>query len=198
MISKLEAVNHLLRTIHESPVNSLETDLPDEAGRALETLDEVSHEVQLRGWKFNTERDVTLQKTVDGFVFLPANAVRAVLNEKYTRPDLDLTIRGNQVYNRKTRTYVITENVLMDRLVYELEWDDLPDTARLYIKHKAARVYASREIVSPTSAQNATVEEIGAWNELKREQFDGEKPNMLSAPDTAQIAGRGVLRAYGF
>lgn len=199
MITKLQAVNHLLSTIHEAPVNSLETALPDEASRALTTIDAVSLEVQIRGWKFNTDKNVTLARATPGnTITLPTDVLKAVLNERYRRRGTDFTVRGTQIYDRENRTYALSENVLVDRLVYQLDWEELPTTAQLYIMYKAARVFSANEVSAMESKQNATVEETQAWNELKRDQLDGENPNMFDAPDSALIAGRGVLRAFGF
>ena len=60
--SKLEAVNTMLGSIGEAPVNSLTSGLVD-AETAEKILDSVSREVQARGWSFNT--DINLLYTPD-------------------------------------------------------------------------------------------------------------------------------------
>ena len=52
--TELEAVNTLLHTIGEAPVNSLTGTLPIDATLANNTLSEVSREVQSAGWHWNT------------------------------------------------------------------------------------------------------------------------------------------------
>jgi hypothetical protein len=76
--TKLEAVNTMLSTIGEAPVNSLATGLID-AETAETILNNVSREVQARGWNFNTEYDYTFSPNVDGEIDLPANIIRADL-----------------------------------------------------------------------------------------------------------------------
>ncbi len=60
-LSKLEAVNDMLLSIGESPVQDLESGLGD-AAIAEAVLDRVSREVQLKGWHVNTLRNFTLNK----------------------------------------------------------------------------------------------------------------------------------------
>ena len=52
--TQLEAVNTLLHTIGEAPVNSLTGTLPIDATLALNTINEISREVQAAGWHFNS------------------------------------------------------------------------------------------------------------------------------------------------
>ena len=52
--TELEAVNIMLSSIGEAPVNSLSSGLVD-AELAQTTLHNVSREVQAAGWSFNTE-----------------------------------------------------------------------------------------------------------------------------------------------
>ena len=49
-----EAVNEVLMSVGQAPVPQLESTNPDVA-LAFETLNQVSREVQLRGWTCNTE-----------------------------------------------------------------------------------------------------------------------------------------------
>ena len=58
----LEAVNTMLSTIGEAPVNSLTGSLPTDASMAKNILDEVNREVQSGGWKFNTSYKATLSR----------------------------------------------------------------------------------------------------------------------------------------
>ena len=54
--TQLQAVNSMLSTIGEAPVNSLDSGLVD-AETAETVLNEVSRDVQSFGWNFNTEPD---------------------------------------------------------------------------------------------------------------------------------------------
>ena len=59
-MTELEAVNVLLTTIGEAPVNTLTGNQVTDVTIARQVLNEVSREVQSQGWYFNTENGVTL------------------------------------------------------------------------------------------------------------------------------------------
>ncbi len=56
-MTKLEAVNDILLSIGEKPVNGLTSGLPD-AALAEAVLDKISRQVQLEGWNSNTRRGI--------------------------------------------------------------------------------------------------------------------------------------------
>ena len=74
--TKLEAVNIMLSTIGENPVNSLTSGLVD-AELAETILGSVSKAVQSEGWNFNTEKKVSFIAEISGHIILPANILRA-------------------------------------------------------------------------------------------------------------------------
>lgn len=53
--TELEAVNQMLATIMEAPINTLLGAESLDAQRAITTLAEVSRDLQQTGWNFNTE-----------------------------------------------------------------------------------------------------------------------------------------------
>ena len=63
--TQLEAINTMLSTIGEAPVNSLTGSLPVDASMAVNILNEVNREVQSAGWKFNTSWKKSIQRDVN-------------------------------------------------------------------------------------------------------------------------------------
>ena len=61
-MTELEAVNVLLTTIGEAPVNTLTGNQVTDVTIANQVLTEVSREVQAQGWHFNTEDKVVLSR----------------------------------------------------------------------------------------------------------------------------------------
>ena len=82
--TKLEAVNSMLSTIGEAPVNSLTSGLVD-AETAETILNEVSRSVQAHGWNFNSEPDYTVAADTSGNVVLPTEIIRADLANSETK-----------------------------------------------------------------------------------------------------------------
>ena len=60
--TELEAVNTILSTIGEAPLNSLSGSLPVDGTMAKNVLSEISREVQSAGWHFNTHYKSTLTR----------------------------------------------------------------------------------------------------------------------------------------
>ncbi len=67
----LGAVNTLLATIGETPVNTLEGALPGDVALALNTLVEESRAIQTEGWVCNTEHNHTLLPDTKGELLVP-------------------------------------------------------------------------------------------------------------------------------
>jgi len=74
-MTKLEAVNDILWSIGELPVQSLSSGLGD-AEIAEAVLDRISRQIQLQGWQVNTKRGVTLTINASSQFALPINILR--------------------------------------------------------------------------------------------------------------------------
>ena len=173
--TRLQAVNTMLATIGSAPVNQLTgPNAPNSAdvAMAMNTLDEVSLNVQSRGWHFNTEENVTLSPDpVTKEIVLASNIVMVDVDF----PDnegLDITMRGAKMYNRKTNSLQFDAPVEKVRLIRILEWDDLPQAARHYISIRAARIFQDRTVGSDKHHTFTQQDEIIALSNLKK--YEGE------------------------
>lgn len=142
--TELEAVNIILSSVGEDPVDSLGSDL---SGRAESVLDEVSREIQERGWHFNTEPDYEFSVDVDGHCDLPSNVAQFRLPRSYSR---DIVQRGSRLYNRQTHTDVFTTATIKGTVTWVLEWNEIPPTAKRYFTMEAAQRYQQRWFGSET------------------------------------------------
>ena len=98
--SELEAVNTILSTIGESPLNTLSGSLPVDGTIAKNVLSEVSREVQSQGWHFNTHYKVTLTRDTDNKIPLATNIVRVEVDpRRYSKVSYDIVQRNNFLYN---------------------------------------------------------------------------------------------------
>lgn len=137
--TELEAVNALLRSIGESPVETLVGNTFLDAQEALQTLRQVSRMTQLKGWVWNIEKDYPLTPDVSGNVYLPQTAL------KFVSSDHPLYVqRGNRVYDTEARTYIIPE-AFTATLTLGLPFEELPEVARIYITMAAVRRFQHDE-----------------------------------------------------
>lgn len=138
-LTKLEAVNRILRAASESPVNSLVSTETNDVTAAVNTLDQVSRQVQLEGFIFNSERQ-TLKPDAAGTVYLPRNTLRVSADPLGAQYDLTLVARGNRLFNAGDSTFAFSGPVDV-ALVVELEFEDLPPDMQFEIVDLAAVEY---------------------------------------------------------
>ena len=97
--SKLDAVNSILIGTGEAPVNTLGSGL-QEAEIAEVILDNISREVQSRGWTFNTDIRKTLTKDESGYINLPSNCINIDTTTLLRDYDTDVVERGRRLYDK--------------------------------------------------------------------------------------------------
>lgn len=163
MTTELEAVNVMLATIGEAPINSLTGPLPVDVGMAKSILDETRQKVCALGWWFNTETNVDTSLNASNEVVLPTNVLRVRLT---TPGGIVAVQRGNRLYNATKHTYVWEQAPQVDYVLL-LDWDELPEPARQYIMHRAARLFHARIVGAPEIDSMASRDEMQALAELQ-------------------------------
>ncbi len=184
--SKLEAINTLLATIGESPVNALNSGLV-EANSAEQTLDNVSRDFQSHGWSFNTELTFKLSPNAANELTLPANCLHVDTIHTRMSSVSDLVQRGMRMYDRVKNTYAIGLALEVDMVVL-LEFEDMPETARRFVAIKAARVLQDRVLGSDTLHSFNAQDEATAWNAVMQNESDVQDLNIFDNYETNNIA----------
>jgi hypothetical protein len=173
--SELDAVNWLLSLIGEGPVNNLEdTGLIDVAS-AQDDLRQLSRQIQMKGWHFNTEDEQELLLDSNGEISVGANwlSVRAT-----ARDGRDVVVRNGKLYDRRNQTSVF-EKAVEVRLVYFLPWDDLPEYARNYIKALAGEKFQKSRVGSTALHQLSQEDVARARVDFLREDGSHRQVNFL-------------------
>ena len=154
----------MLRAVGEPPVSDLSSPT-DQTQLAIDMLDEVNFEVQYRGWHWNTDLEVDIALT-GGEVVLPTNTIRAdVRRLAYTDPDY--VIRDGKLYDRRGQTYTVSADPFtVDLIVYGLDFEDIPEPARLYIARRAARLFVEQTTEDRTLIERAVARERDAWHQI--------------------------------
>ena len=175
--SKLQAVNKALQMMGESPLNSLQG-LLGLGNLAEETLDSVSRKVQAEGWSFNTDYQMTLTRdSTTNEISVGTNVSRVVV-DPYEYYDIDVVQRGSKLYDRKNNTYVFSIDLKADMTII-LEWDDLPEHARVYIMTKAGKELQENMIGSKDLTEINMVLEQEARTQFIEEETTLSEHNML-------------------
>ena len=180
--TELQAVNIMLSTIGESPVNTLSgAGLPQEAVVARTVLHETSVSVQSEGWNFNTQRHVRLVPDTEGYLIAPSNCVQIVQTEP--KPSPQITLRGTKVFNLSEGSYFFRTPIYAD-MVLLLDFNELPQTARQYVTTKASRSFQQRFVGSQTLDAYTQEAELKARYELLSYETREGNWNMLDGSFT--------------
>jgi len=126
--TQLEAVNTMLSTIGESPVNSLTGSLPLDASIAVNILNEVNREVQSAGWKFNTSWKVSLPRDVNNKLVVGTDVLHIEFNHlRESKSSYDPVLRGNYLYNLAKESYTWDKDFEYVTVIYLLDFETIPD-----------------------------------------------------------------------
>ena len=185
--TELEAVNTMLRYTGESPVNVITgTGLPVHVTIAVAVLADISREVQLEGWHFNTAPKVTLSP--DGStkkIAIATDIVKIDANDKTK----DVVVRGAFLYDRKDATFEFDGDLEVNTVTL-LDFTDLPESARRYITIRAARMFQDRLLGANTSHGFQLQDELNALAVLKQEEADTADHSIFNNNDSYNIINR--------
>lgn len=180
-ISKLEAVNRILLSIGEQPVSSLTVSGVIEVAVAKTTLDDTIREVLSRGWHFNTDRGVELLPDNNKNILVPSTALS--IDTVGDSAVYDVTLRasgsGFILWDTRNHTDEFDEPVVCD-IVYELDWEDLPQVVRWYMTVKAARRFAENVTQSAVLYQFTAKDEEEALAAIKEQDADNADYNLFT------------------
>lgn len=148
MKTKLEAINQMFTGIGQAPVVSLDSTNPEIAS-AEAILDSTNREVQGEGWHFNTEINYPFTPDVNGYIYVPANALQISDNKTSNVQRYQTVVREGKLYDKVGHSFNFPpgQPVLCD-VVWLFDFEDLPQVFQDYISQRAARVFAGRFIGS--------------------------------------------------
>jgi Tail tubular protein len=186
--TELDAVNQMLGTIGEAPVNTLVGVTSLDTSIAINTLAEVSRDVQSKGHHFNTDKALKLQPgAFTGEIEVPINCVD--IDTTGPDADVDVILRGRRLYDRVNHTFKFTQPLTVDMVVL-LQFNDLPETARRYIAVRACRLFQKRQVGSTTLEAFTKDDEREAMNSFKRSLGRNADHNIFNSPDMQRMLRR--------
>lgn len=189
----LDAVNVLISTLGESPLESIDPPPTTEAQEALNILNEADLQVQSRGWVWNREDAFPLTLATDGTCPLPAQTLRVVNAYWQGQADdsIEVVQRGNQLYDRTNHTYTFKAAPKVD-LIVRLPWDLLPQAARTYVTLSAAQRFNARKQGSNVVLQVNAQDVRDALATLEQQEDEVAKPNTVNGNSSVVSALYGV------
>jgi len=190
--SELEAVNTILSTIGESPLNTLSGSLPVDGTIAKNVLSEVSREVQSQGWHFNTHYKVSLSRDTDNKIPLATNIVRVEIDPRqYSKVSYDIVQRNNELYNLAKNEETFDTNFTDATVVYLLPFDEIPEQAKRYITIRSARIFHDRTLGANTIHKFSQEDEAKSLSILKQAESHTGDYSIFDTPEQAYTIIRG-------
>jgi hypothetical protein len=179
--TKLQAINTMLSTVGEPPVNSLTAQRADSL-IAQNILDEVAREVLSYGWQFNTDENVVMTpESSSGYIYVSDSIVRVDIDPRLMS-SYDIIIRGNRLYNRATNSFVFAESLTVIQ-VHLFDFDELPEVAKRYITIRAARIFQDRMVGSTTLHGFNAQDEVMALAKMTEYENEVGDYTIFDSPD---------------
>ena len=184
--TELEAVNTILSTIGEAPLNTLSGSLPVDGTVAKNVLSEVAREVQSQGWHFNTHINVTLTRNTDNKIPLATNVVRVEIDpRKYSKGDYNIVQRDTFLYNLAKNEETFDKDFENATVVYLLPFNEIPEQAKRYITIRSARIFHDRTLGANTLHKFSQEDELKALSILKQAESLTGDYSIFDTPEQA-------------
>lgn len=181
--AELDAINDILSSVGEAPVNTLEGDSNLDVVNARRILAKINRQEQTKGWTFNIDEGATLRPDVftklitysQDFLLVQSAGGTIYVN------------RGGYLYDRVARTdqFSSTVNVNLIRLV---SYEEMPEAFKEYIVARASKQFNIRFFGAPdvdTILQNEITDlyqtvmeyelDYGAYNIFSSDPFVSDK-----------------------
>lgn len=190
-MTKLEAMNMLLMSSGQLPVQSYDSNHPD-AITAREYLERWNDQCQQRGWYFNTFYNLDLPLGPENHIALPAGTVRVDILSQCGQG----IPRQNKLWNSAKNSYV-WDAPQVGNVFTVIDFDDCPLSAQTYIAYSALVEWQTFTEGDQLKIQQAARISTGSRVQLNREQIRFENNNVLKRPTTIQFLGRQQRQGAG-
>jgi hypothetical protein len=166
--TKLDAVNLMLASIGQSPVNTLSGSLPRDVSKAVIALDSALREVLTQGWSFNSDTEYELTPDGNDEIAVPTNSLQIdpTYGQDYV-PRYYATRSGMYLYDRDQRVFTFSGDVKVN-IVWAYEFEQIPQHARQYVATKAARKFQQGIMASAVLHQFTRDDESEAYASFRR------------------------------
>ena len=163
--TELDAINSILMSVGESPVNSTTVQSP-EVVIAQNTLQQVCREVQAEGWKFNTEQEYPITLDTNNHCIIPNNVLQIDTNHYKHLNDFDVVRKKDsgiwKLYDQTEHRFNfenINEGKIYVDIIWMVEFEEMPQVFRDYCTIRASRIASNRMVNNPQSAEMIGVDE---------------------------------------
>jgi|TARA_X000001388_G_scaffold33845_1_gene23880 hypothetical protein len=153
--TELDAVNQILSAVGQAPVTTLDLQNP-EVYTTLQTLRDVSREVQSEGWYFNTEHDVEFTPNSSDEIPVADDILQIDANREAHLDNFAIIVKDGKLYDKYHHkhsdrdefkfpaTILGTGDHLHCDVVYFYQFNNLPYAFQAHVIAKSARKVATK------------------------------------------------------
>ena len=182
--TELSAVNSILGSIGQSPVNAITGDALQnpEIAYVKNLLLEVNKDVQTTGWHFNTQLREKRQPDNNGNYLIPQDAIQFDLSDGQVDRNRDVVRKNGKLWDKIHQTDVFTQDFYFD-ITYLFAFNDVPPAIQRYIIARASVRAAVQLVSNPELVKLLKMEEEQAKaNALNYETEQGDN-SFFGFPD---------------
>lgn len=181
--TKLDAVNLMLASIGQSPVNTLTGTLPKDVNKAVTALDSALREVLTQGWSFNSDYDYPMSVDGTNRIAVPSNALQIdpTSGEDFVPRHDTSAPAGMFLYDTAKRSFNenTTGSNLKVNVVWAFEFEQIPQHARQYVATKSARKFQAGIMASAILHQFTRDDESEAYATFRRVEKRQKRYNLI-------------------
>lgn len=173
------------RTLTRNEVTSrVEIQTNPDVAIALNTLREVSREVQAEGWSFNTEYDYKITPDSNDEIRIADDVLQMDLNQGYPENiEKDAIFRGGKLYDKKKHTYKWTADTVYVDIVWFFTWENIPAPIQAHIVARAAAIVSSRIIGDANQYQILQQKEVVTRSQAMEYECNQGDYTFFGSPD---------------
>jgi len=191
-LTMTDAINACLRGIGEAPVASEDTNNLD-AAVAIDTIKQVSLDIQSKGWWFNREGEWKLSPNVNEEISAP-NDIIDIVAWSGSR-NSDLTLRQGKVYDKVSHSFKLShllnsEGQIEFTFITDIPFEDLPPVAQFAVLYRARRLFAQDVEGDAQKWQFTKSDETTAQMALEAAELRNKKFNAFNNPNVAASVSR--------
>ena len=199
--TELSAVNSILGSIGQSPVNTLgnitvfesDTQTREEIINTYENpeismvhnlLMEAVKDVLNEGWSFNTEDLKLAPDVTNNRILVPADALRIDMKNNHFDRTTNVVVRDGVLYDKVNNTYTFDGEVEVT-IVRAFEFKYIPSAFQRYITYKASTRAATQLVANPQLVKLLAQQEIMARASCMEYECDQGDANFMGFPSSS-------------
>lgn len=178
-MTELEAVNEILQSIGQAPVNTLNVTGITDVSNARSKLITITRRVLTYGFNFNTDSDWEILPDADGVILVPSGALK-IESQDITANLVERLhpTKGRAVWDKDNRTWEFTAPVSF-KITWGFSFEELPETARCYVATAAAQQFQARIVGSRILNEFTKDDADNAWVLLIKEERASRPTNLF-------------------